>query len=235
MDSNTTDIQTTMAAAGGQQIQVLPISPTVNGQQILLQPIQQMTANGQPNAVQVVPISHIQQCHTAQPQFIQMADGQTFLLSQPIGISDTQPQLININGNLVQIPAQIQNPTQNTTAPQVMMVAPDTSTVQTQEETTTSQTLTAQQTTSSFTNTAQTIKVEAEEEPLYVNAKQYKRILKRRQARAKLEAQGKIPKERPKYLHESRHRHAMNRIRGEGGRFHSTTGNPVKDEIKTND
>ncbi len=35
-----------------------------------------------------------------------------------------------------------------------------------------------------------------DEEPLYVNAKQYNRIMKRRQARAKLENDGRIPKNR---------------------------------------
>ncbi|BFY99112.1 hypothetical protein BsWGS_02152 [Bradybaena similaris] len=65
------------------------------------------------------------------------------------------------------------------------------------------------------------------DEPLYVNAKQYHRILKRRQARAKLESEGRIPKERQKYLYESRHRHALNRVRGSGGVFIAGDNKPI--------
>lgn len=195
MESNESSVVQQQATGG---IQVMP-TVLGNGQQIILQSLQQQlnAANGQ-QQMQLVPIiqgsqgtSYIVQPQASQPQIVQLPDGQTFIYHQPIAMNETQqaqPQIVNINGNFFQIPAQqtvqqaaIQTQTTPTSPQQqqtqVVMI-PQAAEPQIQQTATNVSSFVATSAPSpppqpSTSNTPTPTPVESEEEPLYVNASEF--------------------------------------------------------------
>ena len=178
-----------IATSQGQQV-----IQTAAGQQII---VQNMTAGGQqvqiqgtgsdiqPQQIQVLPAAtgqqQIIQIQNGQ-QILQTTDGQT-LIYQPVQVEgqNQQVQLQQLGGAAGQGMVQVQGGAANNG--NIIMMVPGSATASNGATTATT----------GGNQAIQRLPISGpemlEEEPLYVNAKQYHRILKRRQARAKLEAE----------------------------------------------
>ena len=179
-----------IATSQGQQV-----IQTAAGQQII---VQNMTASGQqvqiqgagsdiqPQQIQVLPAAtgqqQIIQIQNGQ-QILQTTDGQT-LIYQPVQVEgqSQQVQLQQLGGAAGQGMVQVQGGGGNNG--NIIMMVPGSATASNGATTAAS---------TGGNQAIQRLPISGpemlEEEPLYVNAKQYHRILKRRQARAKLEAE----------------------------------------------